>query len=69
MKNNIRKFLGGLAELHIAYRGTLEDLASCMMGYDYNDIRAAVLEMIEANEIVYIIDEDTYTLTIKEEDE
>lgn len=68
MKKKVIKFLGKLAEHYIAFRGTLDELAE-MMGYDSNEVKSAVLELISNNEIVYLIDEDTYTLTIREEDE
>lgn len=65
MKDNVYKFLSKMAECNMAFRGTLEDLAYAM-GFDSNEIKTAVLELIEANKLTYIIDEDTYTLTIKE---
>jgi hypothetical protein len=55
-----------MAENNMAFRGTLEELAY-VMGFEDNDIKVAVLELIEKNEISYIIDEDIYTLTIKGE--
>jgi hypothetical protein len=66
MKNKVNKFLGKMAENNMAFRGTLEELAY-VMGFEDNDIKVAVLELIEKNEISYIIDEDIYTLTIKGE--
>lgn len=67
MKNNVYKFLSKMAERNMAFRGTLKELAD-MMGFDNDEVKSAVLELIEANELAYIIDEDTYTLTVKEEE-
>ena len=67
MKNNVYKFLSKMAERNMAFRGTLKELAD-MMGFDNDEIKAAVLELIKENKLSYIIDEDTYTLTVKEEE-
>lgn len=68
MINNVFKFLTQLAKRYIAFRGTLAELAE-LMGFDEEEVINAVNELIETNQIIYIIDEGIYTLTVRDEED
>lgn len=68
VKKHIVAFLSTLAMDKCAFRGTLYDFHQYFDWFDYADVASAVMELINENKILYIKDEEIYTLILKEED-
>lgn len=68
VKKHIVAFLSTLAKENTTFRGTLYDFHQYFNWFDYADVVAAVMELIDENKILYIKDGDVYMLMLKEED-
>ena len=68
VKAYIMKYLLDLAKECKTFRGTLYDFYQYFSWFKYADVASAVMELINENKILYIKDEEIYTLILKEED-
>lgn len=52
-----------------AFRGTIHDFhINHLSWFEYNAVYSAIMELIDEKEILYIKDDDVYTLILKEKD-